>query len=149
MSKLTHNQENFAQGVASGLNQTDAYRKAYKAGNMSDKTVWEKASRLAAKDTVRARVNGLRAELAEKQLRSREQSVKALIHAYKTADQQGQANAMTGAVKELNAMHGFDAPQQIEISGPGGGPVKTISQEMTPEEAAAAYAATVTDTRQD
>jgi hypothetical protein len=30
---------------------------------------------------------------------------------------------MTGAIKELNAMHGFNEPTRHELSGPNGGPV--------------------------
>jgi phage terminase small subunit len=55
MSKqgLTPKQEKFAQGIASGMNQADAYRAAFDAANCSDKTIHEKASRLANDGKVR------------------------------------------------------------------------------------------------
>lgn len=66
-SKLTHNQELFAQKVAEGLNQSDAYRFSYPASkNHSDKTVWENASKLAANAKVAPRIRELRALAAEK-----------------------------------------------------------------------------------
>lgn len=147
--KLTKRQELFAQAIVDGKTQVDAYIAAgYKVDAMTDASMYSLASRLAKNVKVASRIKELRDRLAERTLWTREMSVRALVKAYKSADKAGQCNAMTQAIRELNRMHGYDAPQQIEISGPGGGPVQTISQEMTPEEAAAAYAATVTDTRQ-
>lgn len=54
---LTHKQEKFANLVASGMTQADAYRHSYKADFMSAKTIHEKASCLMANDKVRARVD--------------------------------------------------------------------------------------------
>lgn len=61
--------------------------------------------------------------------------------------EQGNATLIIFGLKNMASDDWADTKKH-EISGPGGGPVQTISQEMTPEEAAAAYAATVTDTRQ-
>lgn len=61
--KLTPQQEQFAQYVALGMTQADAYRKAMKS-KASDKTIWEKASRLAGK--VEARVAELQAAAKQK-----------------------------------------------------------------------------------
>lgn len=59
---LTPNQEKFAKCIAlEDMNQTDAYRTAYPNQRMSDKTIWEKASNLAANDKVMARIKELRA----------------------------------------------------------------------------------------
>lgn len=54
--KLTAKQARFADNVVKGMNQSDAYREAYDAENMTDKTIWEKASWLASQDKVRARI---------------------------------------------------------------------------------------------
>ena len=43
---LTSKQEKFAQEVASGKTQADAYREAYDAQNMKDATIWKRASEL-------------------------------------------------------------------------------------------------------
>lgn len=58
---LTKKQEDFAVAVAKGDKASDAYRAAYDCANMADKTIHEKASRLAAGDKVRARIDELRA----------------------------------------------------------------------------------------
>lgn len=57
---LTAKQEAFATGIASGLSQAEAYRQAFpQSRKWKDKTVHEKASRLAADDKVRARIQAL------------------------------------------------------------------------------------------
>ena len=57
---LTENQEAFCRNVVSGMTLSDAYRQAYKKQNLKSKTVNEKASRLAADDKIKARINELR-----------------------------------------------------------------------------------------
>lgn len=58
---LTSQQEAFAQAVASGKSQSDAYRSAYpKSLKWKPDTVWQSASRLMACDKVSARVEVLR-----------------------------------------------------------------------------------------
>lgn len=63
---LTPKREKFAQGVASGLSQADAYRAAFNVGNSTAKTIQESASRLVADSKVAARVAELRAPIAER-----------------------------------------------------------------------------------
>ena len=109
---LTSKQEAFAQAIASGKTQADAYRGAYNAEKMKDATVWSKASVLMADGKVAARVEELRKGLEKKELWTREMSVKALIGAYK----EGNPTAKIAAVKELNAMHGFNAPTQLSVT---------------------------------
>lgn len=109
--KLTSNQEQFAQNVAQGMSQSDAYRAAYPMFNGKDSTCWEKASRLMGK--VEARLAELREETAKRKLWTREMSIKGLAQAFK----EGNAAAKVAAIKELNAMHGFNAPQKHEHGG--------------------------------
>lgn len=112
---LTAKQEAFAQAVADGLTQADAYRSAYDAGKMKAETVQSKASILMANGMVRARVDSLKAALESKGLWTREKSVQALAA---IADGSGaKANEIVAAIKELNLMHGFNAPSKVEISG--------------------------------
>jgi len=61
---ITANMELFAQNVADGLNQSDAYRAAYNS-NAKLSTVHESASRLAANPRVVARIQHLQAETAQ------------------------------------------------------------------------------------
>ena len=64
--KITPKQEIFAQSVASGMNQSDAYRKAFKVKKYTKaKTVNEAASRLMASSKVAARVAELRQPAVE------------------------------------------------------------------------------------
>ncbi|CAI1057338.1 Terminase small subunit [Serratia ficaria] len=43
------------------------------------------------------------------------------------------------AIKQLGEMMGWEAPKKTEVSGPGGGAIKTEGVSLTPEEAAEAY----------
>jgi phage terminase small subunit len=78
MKPLTPKQEKFAQLVAEGKNQSDAYRGAYKAGKMMAKTITEKASVLMAQGNVSARVAQFRKEVSEKSVVSQETVIKEL-----------------------------------------------------------------------
>lgn len=62
---LTAKQEKFAQNIIQGMSQADAYRSAYSCKNMSDKTIWENASRLANDSKVSARLSELRGQLTK------------------------------------------------------------------------------------
>lgn len=129
MIKLTTRQEQFAQSVASGKTQADAYRSAYKCENWKNDAIWSQASRLMKNSKVSARIDELRAELSAKLLWSREDSVRELR---KVIDGPDKASDIVQAVKELNAMHGFNAPQKIEHAGDGGGPIKFTRVELVP-----------------
>lgn len=59
--KLTARREKFAQEIASGKTQTDAYRSAFTVGKMSDRTLWSKASEIANLAHVRERIEELKA----------------------------------------------------------------------------------------
>ena len=112
---LTHKQEKFAQCVADGMTQADAYRAAYSAGKMKADTVQQAASRLMADSKVAARVTGLRDDLAAKALWTREDSVKTLAAIARGGE--SKAGEIVSAIKELNLMHGFNAPIDINLGG--------------------------------
>ena len=63
--KLTSKQSAFVQAILKGANQSDAYRAAYNAENMSDGTVWSEASKLFANPKVSARIRAGRARQEE------------------------------------------------------------------------------------
>lgn len=113
--KLTAKQEAFAQGIADGLGQADAYRMAYDAEGMKDSTVYSNASRLMNDSKIIARVAELKAQVADKQLWTREMSVKGLMSAYRIALEAKSSTGMTGAVKELNIMHGYNEPTKHSV----------------------------------
>ena len=112
--QLTAKQVKFAELVASGSTQADAYRGSYDTSKMKPNTVIEKASMLMAENKVRTRVALQKEKLAEKELWTREDSVKALKGIIENPDNQ---SVLTNAVKELNNMHGFNAPKKVELSG--------------------------------
>lgn len=62
---LTQQQEIFAQEVAKGKSQAEAYRAAYQVGTSKPKTVYENACRLMADSNVSARVRAIQAKGAE------------------------------------------------------------------------------------
>jgi len=115
---LTPKQEAFAQGVADGKTLADAYRAAYNAAKFKPEALWVNASKLMADARVALRVEQLKAALAEKALWTREDSVRTLIEVINDPDRKADVIAAT---KELNAMHGFDAPKKIEHGGNVGG----------------------------
>jgi phage terminase small subunit len=70
--KCTEQEERFAVEVVTGVDQDgksislqEAYKRVYK-GNVTDKTCYEMASRVRARPHVDARVNELRANIAQK-----------------------------------------------------------------------------------
>lgn len=113
--KLTAKQEAFAQAIADGLGQADAYRFAYDAENMKDESVYPQASKLMKNPKVATRVGELKAQVADKQLWTREMSVKGLISAYRIALEAKTSTGMTAAVKELNIMHGYNEPTKLQV----------------------------------
>tara|TARA_R110000822_G_scaffold5593_13_gene23942 strand:- start:1346 stop:1756 length:411 start_codon:yes stop_codon:yes gene_type:complete len=131
-AKLTAKQEAFAQGIADGLGQAESYRAAYNAEGMKDSTVHPKASRMLSEGKIRTRVDELKAMVVEKQLWSREMSVKGLIQAYRIAQDAKTSTGMTAAVKELNVMHGFNEPTKLSITG---NMVTRIVREVTDDDA--------------
>ena len=110
---LTAKQEAFCQGIADGLGQADAYRAAYDAEGMKDNTIYPLASKLMKNSKITARIAELKFHVQEKQLWSREMSVKALVQAYR----EGSGSVKVAAVKELNAMHGYNEPAKINVNG--------------------------------
>lgn len=109
---LTAKQEAFAQAIADGMNQADAYRTAYDAENMADTSVYVEASKLIDNPNVAQRVKELKSALAEKVLWTREMSVKALVQTFRESS----GSVKVAAVKELNAMHGYNEPAKHEIN---------------------------------
>jgi phage terminase small subunit len=60
LNNLTAKQELFCEEVVSGKTQAEAYRIAYSAQDMKDKTIWSKASELMTNGKVTGRIEELR-----------------------------------------------------------------------------------------
>ena len=119
---MTPKQEAFCLAYVETGNASEAYRRAYDAARMKPGTVNRKAKELLDNGKITARVDELRSELIKLNLWTREQSVRTLLDVINNPDK---AADVIAAVKELNAMHGFNAPDKLEVSGPGGGPIPT------------------------
>ena len=59
--KLTSKQFAYVQAILKGANQSDAYREAYNAENMSDQAIWTEAGRLFRHPEVSRRITAGRA----------------------------------------------------------------------------------------
>jgi phage terminase small subunit len=121
---LTPKQEKFCQCIADGMTQADAYRQSYNAARMSDNSIYSKASELMTDGKITSRVAEIKSQLEDKALWTREDSVRAL----KSVIEGGRPSDVTGAVKELNSMHGYNEPKKVELTGKDGGPmeIKTL-----------------------
>lgn len=75
---LTAKQEQFVKNIIDGMSQADAYRNAYPNQRMSDKTIWEKASRLMSDDKVRARLQELRDKMVDESIMTAKDRLKFL-----------------------------------------------------------------------
>ena len=122
---LTIKEEIFVQRRIEGYSQTEAYRFAFNCENMKDKTVTEKASKLMAKDNVRARYKELKDELKEKAFYTVEKANNDLewlkLQAKDDIENRGlkqaNANAYLGAVKEQISLNGItikEAKKEID-----------------------------------
>lgn len=110
---LTPKQEAFAQLVAKGKTQSDAFREAgYSTNSKKKKVIWEEASTLASNPKVNKRIDELKQTLVKKNLWTKEMSVKVLANIAINAERDGDK---VSAVKELNLMHGYNEPSKIEF----------------------------------
>ena len=118
MEKLTPQMEKFCQGIADGLSQADAYRQAYpKSKDWKPETLHPQASKMMADPKIVTRVQELKEQLSSKALWTRADSVRALQNAISIAENKDNAAGLVAAIKELNAMHGFNEPSKLELTG--------------------------------
>ncbi len=100
---LTAKQEQFVQNIIEGMSQADAYRSAYPNQKMSDKTVWEAASRLMSNNKVVARLEELRKELVLPTIMSAQKRLEWLTEVINGEED---INAKLKAVDLMNKMQG-------------------------------------------
>jgi len=110
---LTPKQEKFCQLIADGMTQADAYRNAYNCKTTKQKSIIETASQLMADLNVSSRVSELKEMLVEKSLWRKEDSINKLKEALEMSDK---PNEIVMVIKELNAMHGFNAPIKQDLT---------------------------------
>ena len=123
--KLSNQQEHFCQEYLKDSNATRSYKTAYSvAEKTKEATVWSNASRLLADSKVSARLDELKKSLTSRNLWTREHSVKILAKIAFANDTRPAEK--TQAVKELNMMHGYNAPTKLDHQSSDG--------TMTPKE---------------
>ena len=109
---LTIKEEIFVQRRIEGYSQTEAYRFAYNCENMKDKTITEKASKLMAKDNVRARYEELLNEYKEQAKWNRSKAEEKLMWLLDKSQEdieyrglkQANSNSKLNTIKELNTL---------------------------------------------
>ena len=100
---LTPKQEKFAKLIAlEDKKYAEAYREAYNAGNMKNETIYNKASDLADRDDIRARIEELRAEADSPKVMSAQRRRERLTEYAECGD----PNIAMKAIDLLNKMTG-------------------------------------------
>jgi phage terminase small subunit len=115
-NKLTAKQEKFCQSIADGQTQIAAYKTAYNTENLSDSSIYVHASRLVDNAKITLRISELKAKLEKKNLWTREASVKVLKTIAEGKNIFAKESDKIAAVKELNAMHGFNSATKLEVT---------------------------------
>lgn len=122
MGALTPKQEAFAQAVASGMNQSDAYRDAYAAGKMKLTSINVNASKLVANTKVALRIAELRkpvVEAAQITLTSHLERLKVLSAAAEAGNQYSAAISAEVARGKASGLY----VEKTELTGAGGLPL--------------------------
>lgn len=99
---LTAKQEAFAVNYAcKGMTKSEAYRLAYKTGNMDQKTVWESACRLSTHHKVAARIDELLSEMQADDVVSSQKVLRQMRDISEIALQTGQPGVAMQATDRL------------------------------------------------
>lgn len=85
--ELTNKQDAFVRGVVAGLELSDAYRAAFNCTNMTNKSINECASHLAAKPKVAQRIKELREKLDEDTIMSAKERLRWLTSVIKSGEE--------------------------------------------------------------
>lgn len=109
--------EAFCQAYVAAGNASEAYRRAYQAAGMKPSTIHRRAKELMDDSKITARIAELREAMAKTVTWTRNDSARALI-AIVHGDDANPA-AKIAAVKELNAMYGFNAPEKVALDSQG------------------------------
>lgn len=130
--KLTPKQEKFAQEVAKGKTQADAYRASFAVRpNTKPESVQQSASKLMADPKVSSRVEELRERVAAKVGITLESHLAALAELSKRAAEENQFSAAISAEVARGKASGIYIDKH-EITGKGGAPIQQTN--LTPEE---------------
>jgi len=120
---LTPKQEKFVRNVVAGVPQVDAYRDAYDVKTDNKNSHRRRAHEVARGSNVSAMIAELKARAEQGVVWTREMAMAALLDTYKMARDQNHAQGATGALKELNAMYGYNEATKINIGGQKDNPI--------------------------
>ena len=113
---LTLKQNKYSEKLAAGFNQTAAYRTAYNTQNMSQKTIWEEASRLRRHPKVTARIVELEAEKeARRRMQALSREDRVLQELEKIAFGDGPASGRLKALELLGKHVGLFKPKEVPV----------------------------------
>ena len=111
---LTAKQENFVELLTQGTSQTSAYKGAYDTQNMSDKTVWEEASRLRRHPKVSTRILELEKEKeARRRLQAFSREERVLNELERIAFGDGPVASKLKAMELLGKHIGLFTPKKV------------------------------------
>ena len=139
--RITSKQEKFIQALVAGKSQRQAYKEAYNATNMKDKTIDERASVLFKNDKIKTRYNELLEEHKNKALYTREEMVNDLIWIKEKAKEditnpkkglrQANGTIFINAIKELGELNELypSKKQDINVNGEINNPYKSLTTE--------------------
>jgi phage terminase small subunit len=120
---LTPKQEAFAQAVASGMTQADAYRSAYNADKMKPETIQNSAYKLMQDGDITARIEELRAPIAAKAQITLESHLDDLLRLRRMAEDNNDIKAAISAEIARGKAAGIIVDKK-EITGKNGGPIE-------------------------
>lgn len=113
--------EKFAQLVAKGMSQSDAYREVYATGKTSDETVWGKASAKAGK--VRVRIEELREKAIAKAepgaIATIQEMQEGLTKLLRESIEEGDKDGAVKISTLLGKWQGAEAAAKIEVRNGG------------------------------
>lgn len=132
--KLTAKQESFAQLIAQGKNQAEAYRETYKS-KASDNAVYVNASKLAASAKVSLRIKELKRQNENTAIWTREDALRRLLVVAQEAQEAtsepimdrdgnqvgvkynaGAGNVIVKAVEAASKMCGYNEPDKTDTT---------------------------------
>lgn len=128
---LTQKQENFCLKYVECGNASEAYRHAYNS-KAKPESVHVRASELMSDSKVSVRIQELKGNLEEKALWTRQNSVEALKEVVARAMDADKYSDVTGAIKALNAMHGWDK-QTVDHTSSDGSIGPTVIELVAPK----------------
>jgi hypothetical protein len=133
---LAPRKEAFAQALAAGKSQADAYRIAYpRSAQWKPEALWAQASRTAAEPRVSVRVAELRSAVVERHQITVDDLIRELEEARMLAVREGQTSAAVSATMGKAKLLGYGM-EKVSVTGPGGGPLQILGGQMPSDVAA-------------